>query len=366
MKVKNQRLYTFLQRFKPFKGRVRIQNAGMPFRYRVVQQGDERDIQRLESGEEYAVCCPYCGDKRFRLNISYMFGESIERVDMWHLVHCWNENCEVQSMLRKNYEAFCDELDEGELPPVEMDCESVSGPFSMDEIAAECRRDLMVVDGVTRVDTLDAGHPAVRYLLGRRFDLRILGLGYGVGFCFNRDQHDRGARFAHKRLIIPIFYKGVYVGWQARAIEGLTKLHLNQGCADKEWPYTEPKYWTSTGTRKSFFLYSYDLAARQNTVVIVEGPTDAWRVGQCGVAALGRRVSMYQRKLVAETWAERPGKIVLIGDPGFEADWRMNYETLNKEIGEPGKVVLILPEDKDPGAMTREELWEMIHDHCKV
>lgn len=356
MNVRNERLYAFLRHF--FK-RVRVQNAGMPFRYRTVVRDGKKEIKRIESGEEYAICCPVCKEKRFRLNVNHVFGETIDGVEMSHMAHCWNEDCEVTGRLLKMYEEFLDLMPE-ELNPV-VEVEQEDGPFSLERVVEECRKNLMRIGGVSRIDTLQRDHPAVRYLAGRNFDPTELGLQYGIGYCYNRDYD---ARMAHKRLIIPILYRGNYVGWQARAIEGLTDLTRNPKKKGSDWPYFEAKYWTSPGSRKSFFLYSYDLASRQNTVVIAEGPTDAWRIGACGVASLGRRISLYQRKLIAETWGERSGLIVLIGDPGFEEDWQKNRHQLNEEVGEPGKVVLILPKEKDPGSMTRRELWEIIYDRC--
>ena len=352
MAVRNKRLYAFLQHY--FK-RVRVLREGEPFRYRVIKRDGKKFIERLDGGEEYCLCCPICKETRFRLCVNHVFGEFLEGVEMRHVIHCWNEECEVAGKLLTLYEEFC-EIAPADLRP--MDAERVDGPISIEAMVADCQKNLMQVAGVTRVDELPVDHPAARYLLSRRYDPQALGPSHAIGFCYNEAYK---VRHAHNRIIIPILYQGAYIGWQARAIPGLTKLTIEPKKADKPWPYREPKYWTSPGTRKSFFLYSYDIAATQDTVVVSEGPTDAWRVGPCGVAALGRRISLYQRKLLLETWAERPGKIVLIGDPGFEDDWRMNKELLDDEVGDPGKVKLILPREKDPGEMTREELWGMIH-----
>jgi hypothetical protein len=315
-----------------------------------------KEVQRVESGEEYAICCPKCGDTRFRLNISYVFGEVIDGVPMNHTVHCWNENCDVASFLLRHYEEFCDIMEE-DLKPV--DVEENSGPLNLMDVVKTCQENLMVVEGIQRVDTLDEDHPACRYLRSRSFDPQVVGKRYGVGYCENEDYN---ARMAHKRLIIPVLFEHAYVGWQSRAIEGLTQLKRNDKKLNSSWPYFQPKYWTSTGSKVSSFLYSYDLAATQDSVYVMEGPTDAWRAGPCGVSVFGRRISVYQRTLIAETWSDKPGKIVLIGDPGFEDDWRRNYEMLSEEVGEPGKVKLILPRDKDPGDMTREELESYVAD----
>lgn len=357
MKVRNERLYLFLQHF--FK-KVRVQNGGAPFRYRIVVREGEREVSRIDSGEEYSICCPVCKETRFRLSVNHMFGETIEGIELRHLAHCWNEDCDVVPKLISMYDTFCNELAPEDLTPLAAP-EALSGPFDMNEIVKSCKDSLLKLSGVVRVDTLPDDHPAVRYMISRRFDPKVFGPQYAVGYCFNRDYE---ARFAHKRLIIPLLYKGEYVGWQARAIDGWSKLTIDPRKVDKAWPFKESKYWTSPGTRKSYFLYGYDVAAQHDNVVVMEGPTDAWRARPYGVAAMGRRLSIYQRKLIAETWGERSGRIVLIGDPGFENDWKENKKQLDDEIREPGKVVLILPKDSDVGGMAEDELWRIVSDSC--
>lgn len=357
MKVRNERLYAFLRHFYK---KVRVQNQGSPFQFRVAKNEDgEKRIKRISSGEEYSICCPVCRETRYRLSINHVFGERIEGAEMWHVAHCWNEDCDVSDMLKRMYEDYC-ELEEREFRAV--DVEALAKMPTIEEIVDECEKNLVVLGGIQRVDTLNNDHVAVKYLRMRRFDPAILGPQRAIGYCFNTDD---SARQAHKRIVIPILFRGRYVGWQARAIPGHTKLTIRKGSEAKKWPYAQPKYWTSTGTRMSYFLYSYDLAATQESVVVSEGPTDAWRGGLLGVATMGRRISRYQRKLIAETWGERSGKILLIGDPGFDADWELNAHELEKEVGDKGKVRLYVPKDKDPGDMTDEEYGKVLHDHLR-
>lgn len=348
MKVLNPTLYAFLKRQY---GRVRVSNQGM--RYRASRTQTERPI---ESGEEYVVCCPKCGDRRFRLSVNHMFGETANGTQLWHLVNCFNENCMVAPEMRDRYEDYLAWMvdDSTARPTASYACDT----WSLDDVLAECRKNLALVGGVTRVDALAADHPAVLYLRGRGYDAQELGRRYAVGYCHNTDYR---WRLAHRRLIIPVLYKGEYVGWQARAIPGVSKLTQNERKASSAWPYNEPKYWTSPGTRKSYFLYNYDQAALEKTGVIVEGVTDAWRVGPSGVAILGCRLSPYQAQLAATAWGGGTGHIILIGDPGFREDWEANRRRMAELVPDPSRVHLFVPEERDPGDMTHEEIWEMIY-----
>lgn len=350
IKVRNEKLYAFLAHYYK---RVKICNAGMPYQYRAARDVNtgKKTIRRISSGEEYAICCPVCKETRFRLSVNHMFGELVDGVRIFP-AHCWNEECSVVKILTDLYEEFCD-IPEDELGVSKGIASVIAPTFSLEEVAKECTENLLKLDGIVRVDTLPEDHPAVRYLRNRNFDPKVLGPLRGIGYCDN-DQYK--ARQAHKRITIPILYKGRYVGWQARAIPGWTKLTLDPRKEGKAWPYQEPKYWTSPGTRKSFFLYGYDQALAFDTVLVSEGPTDAWRAGACGMAILGRMLSVYQMKMLADVWGQRDGSIILIGDPGFEDDWQRNFDRLQCEVGEARKVKLVLPKDCDPGDMTEERL----------
>ena len=351
---RNQRLYDFLRHYYR---EVKIQREGEPFRYKLGNGPDgEREIERLDSGEEYAICCPVCRDRRFRLNVNHTFGSTIDGVQMW-MAHCWNEDCEIVPVLRRSYRDFC-ELAPEQLVEGGAAAERLDGPVRIQEIADDCAKNLLTFAGIRRVDTLPEGHPALVYLEKRKYPARQMGSHYGVGYCHNNDY---SARLANNRLIIPVLYGGRCVGWQSRVIDGHTRMTRDkQAKADKKWPWLEPKYWTAPGYRKAFFLYGYDLAGNFDDVVVVEGPMDAWRVGFNGVAIFGRRISYYQAHVIADTWAPRPGKIILVSDPGFEEDWEKNKFQLDQIVKIPGKVALFHPRDRDAGEHEHGELWHRI------
>ena len=131
---------------------------------------------------------------------------------------------------------------------------------------------------------LSEAHPAVQYVRERGYDPVWLGQEKGVTYC-------EAARpefpLVNRRLVIPVHMFGRLVGWQAR--------HLG------EPPDGVPRYWTMPGMKKSQVLYNYDTARGSDFVVVTEGPTKVWSVGDMAVAALGDTLSSFQVQLLT-TW----------------------------------------------------------------
>tara|TARA_R100001530_G_C4315145_1_gene154122 strand:- start:791 stop:1699 length:909 start_codon:yes stop_codon:yes gene_type:complete len=82
------------------------------------------------------------------------------------------------------------------------------------------------------------------------------------------------------RIIAPIYHKHTLVSYVGRAI-------LKQ----------EPKYLNMHGTNLKDYLYGYDHC--QDTVIVVEGITDVWRMGRgVAVATFGTKTTMQQISLL--------------------------------------------------------------------
>ena len=69
-KLLNPELYNSLSRTF---GQVRVMNLGVAMRYAVAHNSvsGDKEINIREWGETYKVCCPKCGDRRFRLLINH-------------------------------------------------------------------------------------------------------------------------------------------------------------------------------------------------------------------------------------------------------------------------------------------------------
>ena len=96
--VLNQKLYNRLLRVF---GRVEVSNRGEKMTWKRSLHPIYRTYQvKIQApGEYYHVCCPFCGDTRFRLNINHMWDQQIAGKSLKYLVVCQNEHCEQDDSL---------------------------------------------------------------------------------------------------------------------------------------------------------------------------------------------------------------------------------------------------------------------------
>jgi DNA primase len=182
---------------------------------------------------------------------------------------------------------------------------------------------------------LDEDHQAVAYLRHRGFDPAELSERWQVGYCLS-------SRFLpmSERLYIPIHQGGKLVFWQGRTlVEGL-----------------KMKYFNTPGLHKSSYLYNFDRARKQPGVVVVEGVTDAWRVGPSAVAFFGKKASREQITRLIICSHGKPLLVALDGEAGSETDILVGEL---RRLRSGSLVVVRLPADKDPGSLAREELWHI-------
>ena len=312
-----------------------------------------------EYGETYRVDCPFCGDRRQRLWIPHTWAEEDEQTgrDNLHLAKCFNEDC-LQDP--DNREALKDMV----WPIGRPDPDSLGR--TRDQQPAEPRiiappRAITMPTHLVRIDELAAGHPAAAYLVGRGFDPAELWSRWHVFYCTSSPD-SRPALF--DRIVYPIHaarrvttadghptVRAELAGWQARAIGGKSAR-------------AEPKYLTSAGMAKSKLLYGLPQALyTRGPVVVVEGPTDAWRLGTNAVATLGKDVSEHQRNLLCSWFAGRPLVVFFDRDASQKADkLRQALQTLRAGLGDHAPVVVAsLPEGRDDvGECTRAEAWDAV------
>ena len=148
-----------------------------------------------------------------------------------------------------------------------------------------------------------------RYLQGRGFDpdtiTRLWGVrGIGVG-----------VRLAW-RLWIPIHHRGEVVSWTTRSIGRGQQRYINAR-VDEE-----------VVSAKSI-LYGADLA--RHAIIVVEGPTDAWRIGAGGVATMGVGYSREQMTAMIEY----PVRVVCFDNE--PAARRRQHKLIDELSGHPGE-----------------------------
>ncbi len=137
------------------------------------------------------------------------------------------------------------------------------------------------------------------------------------------------------RIYIPVIRNGRRVSWTARALHDNTVRYLSASEAEEARPHKS-------------CVYGADLAS--HSIVIVEGPTDAWRIGPGAGALFGtsfttaqvRELSRYLYRFILfdnETAAQRQARKLADALACF-----------------PGETTILECDAKDPGSMKKEEL----------
>lgn len=332
-------------------GEVHIVSPGRE----LVWTPDRRVWQR---GEEYRINCPFCLDARKRLYISYLWGvwdEATQSKNLF-LCRCFNEECMSDpgkpGALHKSVYSGSSRGRDGKIatkpgyakPTGQEACELPGETISLAELSRT-----------------DPWHPAITYLQSRNFDPVALSEEYGAVYCLN-------SRYglAEDRIIVPIYVRDQLRGWQARYpgddVYGLSFKEAGV-----------PKYWTCPGTKVGSLVYNADKAATHRTIVVVEGPTDVWRLGAPAAALLGKKAN--QDKVIALRDAvkragaephERSIVILLDTDPSAKHLERTPDHPIEKAAAEfvqifPKVSRVYLPSGTDPGSLSLEFLRDTIY-----
>ena len=321
--------YDLYSRLRRQFGTVKVIKENEPAAMIPYRVGSSIDY-RLEGGEEYNCCCPFCNDKGFHLYINYTYGEkNYKGYRTFATAHCFHgclDNQENREELYNLLYAF----------PLAHQFRSIIVP-----VIEEPEKEILPPGNLVLLSQLPQDHPAIQYLVeGRHFPLPILDY-YGVCYCYESATNP----LAVGRIVIPIWFKGEYKGWQTRKI--------GDGKAGGI------KYCTAPGMKKSRLIYNYDVAIQQDHVVICEGVTDVWRVGPAGICLFGKSASAEQIRLIKEGWGKKD--ICLLLDPDASKETAKLYENLKKDC--KNVFVVKLPEGvKDAALMDYKELQTLIKE----
>lgn len=260
-----------------------------------------RRLKIIHRGETYIANCPACHDTRMRLSVNHRCGVydpevRIEREDGtpydwhgWELWKCYNEECQKDPVRKKDVRKALEDLNwRGpvlRVPPPKAVSKPVLDPVEFPGI-------------LVPISELPDDHPAVAYLIGRKFDPKALAEDWEIGYAVHVPPRIRGSS-SMGRIIIPMRLAGSMVGWQARYP------------GDLDWKAAGiSKYMTFFP--KSLMVYAIDEAEAEDIVVLVEGVTDVWRYGKGAVCGLGKGLSPDQVDLLCSRLRGRP--LVLIPD----------------------------------------------------
>lgn len=147
------------------------------------------------------------------------------------------------------------------------------------------------------------------------------------------------------RVIIPILYQEKMVAFTGRAIAGQDPRYLHSPSEESVIPVKS-------------CLYNLDLATKHT--IIVEGPTDVWKLGSGAVCTFGTKYTNRQLNLLRKNGCE---KATLIFDP--DKSGRKAASLLCNALDMCGiEADSFILRDKDPGDLSedeafnlREEIW---------
>lgn len=350
--VLNSGLYKAVQ--KAF-GRTHVYRQGSAATYSVdvstsLDEAGDAWVKDVKGGERYVVNCPYCGGER-KLWLSYLAGAVAEMDSRRirfprNLVICYrclfNKNEDKTREFWKKLRENGYEGDETKLTVMEVAGSDDGGSF---ETADKAPAELLPVC----VPLSGAGVPEAVgvYLRGRGIDPGKL--ERELGACWSDDP--KGYGYGIGRIIFPVWQNHRMVGWQGR-------------CLDKDVSDKEPKYWFPPGSRSDTWLYNMDRARWCDSVVLVEGVLDVFKVGPSGVARFGKMTHPRQLTLLRAIWGTR--SLIYLPDTNDpRAIDKAREEALDWQIRglfSGGVEIVYLPKNRDPGSMEHEEIQKIIKE----
>jgi len=347
-------------------GTVRIANEGQPYRSTIVRdlvaQPDarygRRRVKTLNGGEEYAVCCPECGDQRFRLWINHRFNTDVAGVRMKFLAVCFNENCQQN---RGFWSRLQQRISQGK----------TNAPLYQVRDAPVIDQDFkpqpQPLPGVcVPLHELGAQHLAVQYVEARGFCAAELGRVWDVSFC-----EYSSVLPAENRLVFPIYddYDGrvTRMNWQARYLtpEIVAAVKAGQPEAPIIKARRARKYYNAPGSKLKWHLYNgWRARADSSLVVICEGVFDAIRLGpECPVALFGKTCGEMQLQQLWKNWGALGG----IGVTALDPEVVRERTALLTAMANWAQVIdLKLPADTDVGVTPRSTLLALIRSYLRA
>lgn len=302
-----------------------------------------------EGGEHYRVNCPFCHETRGRLIISHRFGQfDSNGRRMLHLATCYNDDHCLNDWGKR----------------VEL-CDMIFGfqnrynrNVQFKYIAGEPEnlelRETCLPGECVPLQDLPSGHPAITYMCGRRGYLLEFLVQQGCTYCVRAEPKWRSAQ---GRVIVPIYFDGILVGWQGRWPDEL------------DWKAAGfPKYYTLPGMPKRQILYNFDQAKRYPFVIVEEGITDVWATGPWSVAVLGSALTYPQQRHLLTQWSGRPIVVMLDGGENERAVMQHMVSQLVATEQQRCPVFYVqLPEGRDPGSYLgyRETLMGLVYAQAR-
>jgi DNA primase len=136
------------------------------------------------------------------------------------------------------------------------------------------------------------------------------------------------------------------VGWQARLLRKAEK--------------GEPKYLTSPNLTKNKVLYNLDTALLYNTVVLVEGVFDVWRIGDMAVCPFGHSLSPAQMLQMQTVFGQNGGCLIMLDSDANQEAFKLANRLHEAKVFPRGIVPVYTYDNKDPDDRSPDELRDLM------
>lgn len=145
------------------------------------------------------------------------------------------------------------------------------------------------------------------------------------------------------RIVLPFYFHGKLVTCTARALsDAMEPRYLNL-----------PEERSVLAVKETF--YNIDTVWDSPVIIVVEGPTDVWRLGPGFVASCGTELSPAQLALLKQ-WEQ---VLFLFDNEDLAQQRARKYAAALSSLGVPRVEVLREDSGKDPGSLSREEAQEL-------
>lgn len=254
----------------------KIIDRNAEFKWSVGWRKNGKKFLQQISGEQYAIDCPFCGDKRCRLYVSHVFGmsspdEDAERGKITSLAFCQNEQ-KVKQELFGYMQDKGSIYSEYDLVRIDKPEEEESQVISMGETIP--------------LHMVQPTHEVHKYLAGRGLDSQDLGRNYHVSLSISHPD-EMVHRMVSGRMIFPFYVDHKVAAWQAR----LTR-NLNPG---EKYP---PKWYFPPGLKKTF--WNFDQAKNFDVAILAEGILSAINFGPAGMSVGGKTLTYRMKRLLSQ------------------------------------------------------------------
>jgi len=141
------------------------------------------------------------------------------------------------------------------------------------------------------------------------------------------------------RIWVPVHLDGEAVSWTTRSIGNVPKRWIHAQPDEEVWPIKS-------------LLYGWDYV--RGSVIVVEGPSDVWRVGPGAAALFGVVPTILQIRLLSSV----PRKVICFDREPPEAQ-RAARHLAEQLQAFPGETLVVELSSADPGEATDEEVAEL-------